>query len=88
MSRGSVTSDASKSDEKHNALLREIEHYIEHKKLFDNFYIDLLKKVGKLDETYIIGKFNLSTIKLNSLEAAHQTNEMDRKDKIYNLQII
>lgn len=66
--QGSIASEVSKSkDEIHGQLLKEVEHYIEHKKDYDTFYLDLLNKVGKLDEAYIIEKFNMSTIKLNSL---------------------
>lgn len=69
-------------------LLKEIEHYIEYKKVFDDFYLDLIKKVGPLDEFYIIEKYNMSTIKLNSLQASHKSQELDKMGRIQNLQII
>lgn len=55
--------------------MREIENYIECQQQFDGHYEARLARVGGLGLEFIIDKYCMSAIKLNSLQLAHKGRE-------------
>jgi hypothetical protein len=69
----------------HLQIVREIENYSANREYYDKFYSDYLRRVRKIEEHCIIETFCLSTIKLNSLQASHKSQEVDKIAKIKQL---
>lgn len=71
------SNNSARTDNSHD-----LEQYIYNQSQYDDFYKLRLQNVGELQIQFIIDRYCMSTIKLNSLQMAHKQREGEKQDKI------